>query len=318
MATSRRYELGVGVLLLVGIGLFGWMALQVGALQGPGRHLRVSAHLDSAAGLTTGAVVSIAGVQVGRVESLSVDFDRAKLVLSLEEEAQVRSDVSLALRARSVLGEKYIELVPHSPEAPLLKDGDVIQDTIGAWEIDQMVNRLEPMLAAMDPASLQQLGATLSAAIAEDPQRPNRMLQNADRSLQNLAIASEELPGLIREARASLASVRQVAADARPVIQRADQTLVAVQARVDAIPPEELPALLADTRAAVGQASEMVGQLSGHSEQIENILSNVEEIDKWELRRLLREEGIVVRIRPSEVVVPPEEQSGNASAEKRP
>jgi phospholipid/cholesterol/gamma-HCH transport system substrate-binding protein len=318
MATSRRYELGVGILLLVGGGLFAWMAIQVGALQGPGNYLRVSAHLDSASGLTTGAVVSIAGVQVGRVESLSVDFNRAKLVLSLDEAAQIRSDVSLALRARSVLGEKYIELVPHSPEAPLLKEGDVIQDTTGAWEIDQMVNRLEPMLAAMDPASLQQLGATLSAAIAEDPERPTRMLQNADRSLQNLALASEELPGLIRDARASLATVQQVADEARPVIQRADQTLISVQARVDAIPPEELPALLADTRAAVGSAQDMVGQLAGHSDQIEHILSNVEEIDKWELRRLLREEGIVVRIRPSEVVVPPEEQSGNSTSEKRP
>ena len=318
MATSRRYELGVGILLLVGVGLFAWMAIQVGALQGPGNYLRVTAHLDSASGLTTGAVVSIAGVQVGRVESLSVDFNRAKLVLSLDEAAQIRSDVSLALRARSVLGEKYIELVPHSPEAPLLKEGDVIQDTTGAWEIDQMVNRLEPMLAAMDPASLQQLGATLSAAIAEDPERPTRMLQNADRSLQNLALASEELPGLIRDARASLATVRQVADQARPVIQRADQTLIAVQARVDAIPPEELPALLADTRAAVGSAQDMVGQLAGHSDQIEHILSNVEEIDKWELRRLLREEGIVVRLRPAEVVVPPEEQSGNSTSEKRP
>ncbi|HNC97370.1 MAG TPA: hypothetical protein PKW90_14670, partial [Myxococcota bacterium] len=165
---------------------------------------------------------------------------------------------------------------------------------------------------------LQQLGATLSAAIAEDPERPTRMLQNADRSLQNLALASEELPGLIRDARASLATVRQVADQARPVIQRADQTLIAVQARVDAIPPEELPALLADTRAAVGSAQDMVGQLAGHSDQIEHILSNVEEIDKWELRRLLREEGIVVRLRPAEVVVPPEEQSGNSTSEKRP
>ena len=41
---------------------------------------------------------------------------------------------------------------------------------------------------------------------------------------------------------------------------------------------------------------------SAFAERLDRILANVEEIDKWELRRLLREEGIVVRLRPQEVV----------------
>jgi len=48
----------------------------------------------------------------------------------------------------------------------------------------------------------------------------------------------------------------------------------------------------------------VLGDLKDSTGDIKLVLSNLKEIDKWELRRLLREEGIVVRLRESEVVEP--------------
>ena len=310
MATSARNEIGVGLLLTVAIGLFAWMAVQVGALQGPGATLTATARLDDAAGLMAGAVVSVAGVQVGRVDRLEVDFNQALLTLSLQESAHIRADVSLKLRARSVLGEKYIELVPHSPDAPLLQDGATITDCKGSFEIDEMVSRFEPVLDAIDPAALQKLGASLSSAIEEDPDRPARMLRDAETSLHNLAVASAELPGLISEARSTLRDLRSVTAEARPLITEVRQTLGSAQRRIDAIDPAKLQSLIDKADLTVSEAHDLLAHFSAQTGRIDNILRNVEEIDKWELRRLLREEGILLRLKAGEVEEPGEEPGG--------
>jgi hypothetical protein len=52
----------------------------------------------------------------------------------------------------------------------------------------------------------------------------------------------------------------------------------------------------------------ILDNFNGQKETIDRVLSNLAELDKWELRRLLREEGIRVRLRTSEVVVPKEER----------
>lgn len=297
-----RNEIGVGLLLAVSIGLFAWMAVRVGALDAPGETLTATARLDDAAGLMAGAVVSIAGVQVGRVDRLEVDFDKARLTLAIQKTAGVRDDVSLRLRARSVLGEKYIELVPHDPAAPLMADGAVIRDSQGSFEIDEMVSRFEPVLDAIDPAALQRLSASLSAAIEEDPDRPARMLRDAETALHNLAVASAELPSLISESRQTLAQIRSVAAEARPVIDEAERTLAAAGGRIEAVDPARLRSLVEKADLTVAEAQQLVTHLNSQSGRIEHVLANLEEIDKWELRRLLREEGILLRLRPGEVV----------------
>ena len=61
-------------------------------------------------------------------------------------------------------------------------------------------------------------------------------------------------------------------------------------------------ALINETRQAVSQGDELLTLINENSDDIELIIDNLSEIDKWELRRLLREEGIRVRVRSQEVV----------------
>jgi virulence factor Mce-like protein len=307
MAVSRKYEIGVGLLLVVAMALFGWSAIQIGAAPKPGHYIRVSAALSDAGGLSEGAVLSVAGVQVGRLESLTVDFDRAQLELSLDASVGLRQDVQLRLRARSVLGEKYLQLVPISRDAPLLQDGDVIQNTQAALEIDQLLSRLEPIVDSIDPSSIQQTIDAFTHAIEQDPERPARMLAQSETLLSNLSQASEQLPALIQDTRSTLSSVRQTSQEARPVLARADRALASVQARIDAVPPDAVPGLLTEAESTLQTAQALVEELQGKTDSLDRILHNLEEIDKWELRRLLREEGILLRLKGSTVDVPVDE-----------
>lgn len=311
MQSTHRYELGVGALMVAAAVLLGFMAIRIGAVRDIGDNIHVEAVFRDVSGLKDGAAVTVAGVDVGRVDGMAVDFDRARVGLIIETEAGIRQDVLVRIRARSVLGEKYVELVPQTPDSPLLADKAVLTNTESAVEIDQLVNQMGPLFSAVDPDDVSQLLAALVEIAKEDPERARRMTEDAERLLHNAALASDEAPALMTEARSTLADARDATAELRvlvrkggPVLDRADAVLVDLEDAAAELPAatERLPGLIADAEATLAEAQEVVLVLSGNKARIEHILANVEEIDKWELRRLLREEGIKVRLRTQEVV----------------
>jgi phospholipid/cholesterol/gamma-HCH transport system substrate-binding protein len=305
MAFPGKHEVGVGCLVVVATGLLAFMALQVGAIRGMGDHVDADVLLPDAAGLSTGAMVSIAGVPVGRVTALTVEFDKARAHLSLDAAADVRNDVVVVMRARSVLGEKYLEIVPVSRDAPLLKDGDTLTATRGQVEIDQLVTRLAPLVDAVDPATLKRVGAALSDALAADPERPVRMLVDAERILHNAADASDQLTAAVGDARATLASVKHTSDDARPVLARvattaahADDAVTRLDTLLASVPPDQVPALLADLRAAVKEGRAVITRLDGSAVDLETLLGKANAITSEDLAHFARDEGVLIRFAP--------------------
>ena len=168
MAKPGRNEIAVGVLLLAAMALLGWMALKVGALRRVAEEVHVSAHFAD----------------------VTVDGKKALVTLALREDAAMRKDVVARIRARSVLGEKYVELSPQSENEALLKDGDELQVGLEPLEIDELVTSMGPMLAAVDPQAVADLVNALSQAVKQDPERLNRMLADTETLLHNAALAS--------------------------------------------------------------------------------------------------------------------------------
>lgn len=303
MAKIGRNELAVGFLVLGALALLAWMSLQVGALRRLNDEVRVSTLFQSAAGLTEGSYVQVAGVPVGRVAGLAVEDGRARVSLALREEAGIHKDAVARVRARSLLGEKYVELTQGTDAAPLVADGDQIAAGPELLEIDELVTRLGPLVSAIDPQAMSELVGALSQALREDPERLNRVLADVETLMHNAALASAEAPALASEARSTLTEVRQVAREARPMIKRADAALVDLELAVEDAPEtmDALNALLTDGRGMVSDGRALMSRMEGSMTDVEKILQNLSEIDRWELRRLLREEGIVVRLREKKV-----------------
>lgn len=298
MPTYGRYEIGVGALVVGATALLAWLAVQVGAISGYADTVTVTARLPDAAGLTEGAVVSVAGVQVGRVERLVAEFDEAVATVTLDEAAALRRDVRVAVRSRSVLGEKYLALTPVSRDAPLLVDGDTVGPVAGQVDIDEMVTRMGPLVEAVNPEDLRLLVHTVAEAVRADPERGARMLADAERLLKNLADASEGLPATLDEARGSLAAVRRAADAARPAVARLDDAVARMDALVAAVPPEQVPELLAEIEAAVKDGRATLEKLDGSSADLAELLAKLNGLDRMDLLRITQEEGVLVRLRP--------------------
>lgn len=300
--SSRRYEIGVGVLVLTGAGLLAFMALKVGALGSLGQHrLHATTPMGNVAGLSEGAVVAIAGVPVGTVEAMRVEDDHAVVTLSLDADQGIRTDAIVVMRARSVLGEKYLEIEPQSKDAPLLTDGGTLPHSQGAVEIDQLVTRMAPLLDAVDPAALREVVAALADAVREDPQRPARMLGDAEHALHNLALASDDIAPTVGDARATLASVKKTSDAARPVLAHVDSAVDRLDDLVASVPPERLPQLLDEIAATVRDGHAVIVKLDASTGQVQEILSKVNQIDRSDLLRITQEEGVLIRLHPRRV-----------------
>lgn len=314
MARSRKHEIGVGALLIVALSLLALMAVKTNSCRGGRDQLTATVTLADAGGIADGSLIKIAGVEVGTVTQLTVVDGQAELVLSIDRSLAIREDALVQIRARSVLGEKYIGMTTGTDAAPLLSDGGVLTNTRGQTEIDELVNSLGAVLADIDGEALSRALESLAQALEEDPQRASRMLEDAEVILDNVATASADLPALSTAAGQTLGRLDRLTRDMAPLMRDGQVVMSRLSTATEDLPlaTQEATDTLTDTRAlinetreAVSQGDELLSLINDNSDEIQLIIDNVGEIDKWELRRLLREEGIRVRLR-SKTVVPDE------------
>ena len=80
-----------------------------------GGSYKVRAIFDNAGFIITGEDVKVAGVKVGRVESLDVTRDfKAVVVLAIDDPGyqDFRADAQCIVRPQSLIGEKFVECQP--------------------------------------------------------------------------------------------------------------------------------------------------------------------------------------------------------------
>ncbi|MDP6107586.1 MAG: MlaD family protein, partial [Candidatus Brocadiia bacterium] len=93
------------------------------------------ATFESAQGLVKGDEVQIAGVPVGRVQSLEVDATGTttlpvKATLWIREGVEIREGAMAAVEVKSVFGGAFLTIIPGNRTASKLEPGGVIVTTI--------------------------------------------------------------------------------------------------------------------------------------------------------------------------------------------
>ncbi len=90
-------------------------------------------------GLKVGALVEIAGVEVGRVRSLSLDDNyQARVVLDIDKKVKLQDDSIASIKTKGLLGEKYIDIVPGG-EDEMIEDGGKILDTEPPIDLEELI-----------------------------------------------------------------------------------------------------------------------------------------------------------------------------------
>jgi virulence factor Mce-like protein len=149
--------------------------------------------------LNEGSDVKMRGVLVGSVRSVEVEraSGRAVVTLLLDETQDIPGNVSAAIRAKTLFGEKFIDLIPAEPSSGQLRRGDAIpQDrTIPPIEVETILEKGVPILEAVDPEAFGGALHALATGLVGNEQA----LRRATVQSEKLLTATERtLPDLER------------------------------------------------------------------------------------------------------------------------
>ncbi len=131
-------ELVVGVLLLGIVAGLGYMSIQLGQIEPGSGSYPVYADFINAGGLQDGAVIELAGVEIGRVESVTLADYKARVTLKIRSDIPLQEDAQAAIKTKGLIGERYVAIMPgHS--STILPPGGTIDKTEESVDIQQLL-----------------------------------------------------------------------------------------------------------------------------------------------------------------------------------
>ena len=140
----RTMEISVGVFLIAGVLALVMLALKVSGLSLTQAQptYKLYAQFKDLGGLSVRGRVSIAGVTIGRVSSITLDSKTMTALVEMEINNDVDTlsrDSIASIRTEGLLGEKYIDIsVGGDPDS--LAAGDTIFDTQEAMSLEKLVS----------------------------------------------------------------------------------------------------------------------------------------------------------------------------------
>jgi len=141
MKARLNLELMVGVFMIVGILCLAYLSVKLGKVEVMGRHgYEVFAIFSDTGGLRSGADVVIAGVDVGRVQSISMEDYEARVVLELNPGLKIHEDAIVSIKTRGLIGEKFVQISAGASDE-LIKPGGRIRQTESAVDIEALISK---------------------------------------------------------------------------------------------------------------------------------------------------------------------------------
>jgi phospholipid/cholesterol/gamma-HCH transport system substrate-binding protein len=125
MKNSLETRLGVFVILAV---LAAWAIMEtLGGMEMLHGGYRASALFNTAQDLKVGDNVKMAGVEIGRVETIALDNGKARVTMKLHADAVVKTDSEAVIKFTGLMGQNFVSISFGSPDAPKAVDGAMLQ-----------------------------------------------------------------------------------------------------------------------------------------------------------------------------------------------
>ena len=133
-------ELTVGIFVLVGLACLAYLAVNLGKMEIYGAGYQVFANFDNVSGLKLGAQVEVAGVPVGRVDSIKLTpVYQARVGLRVERRLQIHEDAIASIRTKGIIGDKFVKLSLGNTEK-LVPPGGKIRETESAIDLEELLS----------------------------------------------------------------------------------------------------------------------------------------------------------------------------------
>jgi phospholipid/cholesterol/gamma-HCH transport system substrate-binding protein len=289
--TQSRMSRGVVILCAALICLAIVAALGAAAMRGT-QQRTITVDFERSVSLYEGSKVRILGVDVGTVDKLTPRGEIVRARISWDGEYEVPADAQAVIVSPSVVGDRFVQLVPAYTGGPKLKDGAHLdQSRTGTpTELDETFAALDEVATTLGPEGLNKDGALnemlsnsaknldgKGAEIRESIEALAKLTKTADGSKDELFASVEQIERFVsaleandssvRQFNASLAGVSDVLADEGDDLQTAVRELATALQQVQGYVAENRTALrsnidgLADVTASVAKQRKQLAKI---------------------------------------------------------
>jgi phospholipid/cholesterol/gamma-HCH transport system substrate-binding protein len=133
----------VGIFVAIGILCVGYMTVKLGKVSFFGDdYYSIYTRFGSVSGLRVGNPIEINGIEVGRVEQMSIDQEKQMAVveLKIKKGVHVYDDASVAIKTAGLIGDKFIKIDPGGAGS-ILKPGGSITETTSPIDIEDLISK---------------------------------------------------------------------------------------------------------------------------------------------------------------------------------
>jgi phospholipid/cholesterol/gamma-HCH transport system substrate-binding protein len=146
MQPTRTVEFSTGLFVLLGFAALFFLVTQITnrELSVNGSSYEVTAQFENIGSLKPGAAVSMAGVTVGRVDSITFDQQVYKAVVRMRIASafdRIPTDSDAAIMTSGLLGGQYVGITAGGAE-DFLKQGSRIEIVQDAFVLENLINQL--------------------------------------------------------------------------------------------------------------------------------------------------------------------------------
>jgi phospholipid/cholesterol/gamma-HCH transport system substrate-binding protein len=142
MYASRFTQFMVGIFALAGIAALVYLSVRLGNISlFPVPGYTLYANFDNIAGLKTGDPVELSGVNIGKVQTISLLDNRAHIGLRIDHGIGVDTDAIASIKTSGIIGDKYVSIALGAGEHDLT-NGGTIRQTQSAFVLEDAIGQL--------------------------------------------------------------------------------------------------------------------------------------------------------------------------------
>lgn len=254
---------------------------------------KYKADFSESAGLSGNDPVYVAGVEVGRVESVKLHDDRVRVEFTVDD-AWIGDRSTASIQIRTLLGAKYLALDPQG-EVKLKENGLIPLDrTAAPFDVVEAFNGLSRTLDETDTGQLAASLQTLADTFRGTPDEVQGALSGLSRLSETIASRDDELARLLSNTRGVSTVLADRNTEFQKLLEDGNLLLAEVQRRRDAI-----VSLLDGTRRLStelrGLVAENTGQLRPALEQLDRVAAVLQR-NSDQLNKGLELEAVFVRL----------------------
>ncbi len=137
-------ETTVGIFVVIGLLCIGYMTVKLGNIGFLGDNsYPLFARFTSVSGLRVGSSIEMLGIEIGRVERLTMDQEEQVAVVKfrIQKGIKIYNDAIASIKTEGLIGDRYVSIDPGGGFDERLQPGELITETESPTDIQELISK---------------------------------------------------------------------------------------------------------------------------------------------------------------------------------